>query len=243
MIHLRFLQGIYIMQAVDILNVGKSIFKRKSILVLGDSHASVFNLLRMHFRILRYQIFVKAVGGATASGLENPNSKTQALSIFNQEFCDKKPDIVILQLGEVDTGFVIWFRAEKYKVSVSDMMDKALVNYQKLIEEYNQKARVIVVSAPLPTIKDGQSWGEIANARKDIVTSQIERTNLTVEFNLAIQKHCLEQKISYINLDDECRNEQGLINEKYLNSDPNDHHYDQKKYCNLLSNHLNKELK
>lgn len=230
------------MQAVDVLNFSKSIFKRKSILVLGDSHASVFNLVRMHFCLLNYQIFVKAVGGATASGLENPNSKTQALTIFNQAFSDKQPDIIIFQLGEVDTGFVIWFRAEKYHVAVSDMMDKALINYQKLIEEYNQKARVVVVSAPLPTIKDGQSWGEIANARKDIVSSQIERTNLTVEFNLAIQKYCVEQKISYINLDAECRGEEGLIKEEYLNLDPNDHHYDQKKYYRLLSKYLKIEL-
>jgi hypothetical protein len=230
------------MLAVDILNFSKSIFKRKSILVLGDSHASVFDLLRMHLSILSYQVFVKSVGGATASGLENPNSKTRSLTIFNKAFSDKQPDIVILQLGEVDTGFVIWFRAEKYNVPVPDMMDKAIINYQKLIEEYNQKAKVVVVSAPLPTIKDGQSWGEIANARKDIVTSQVERTDLTVEFNLAIQKYCLKQNISYINLDAECRNEQGLIKEEYLNSDPNDHHYEQKKYCNLLSNHLNKEL-
>jgi hypothetical protein len=50
------------------------------ILVLGDSHAEIFNFCNTKQK--KYNFEVISVGGATAQGSVNPNSNTNALNIF-----------------------------------------------------------------------------------------------------------------------------------------------------------------
>ncbi|BAW96820.1 hypothetical protein NIES970_17620 [[Synechococcus] sp. NIES-970] len=82
-------------------------FLFSEILILGDSHVAVFDRPKMRVNFPWYFFNVVSVGGATASGLENPNSITQAFSIFKTNLENSKAKIVIVLLGEVDTGFVI----------------------------------------------------------------------------------------------------------------------------------------
>jgi len=60
-------------------------FAKKSIMVLGDSHAQIFMfpLFKIFFPLIKFDVC--SVGGATASGLENPNSKTQAYKNFKKK--------------------------------------------------------------------------------------------------------------------------------------------------------------
>ncbi|MBO1256852.1 SGNH/GDSL hydrolase family protein [Alteromonas sp. 5E99-2] len=226
-----------------LLKLSKHLFKaKKKLLVMGDSHVSVFNHKILKKALNDYKLTALPVGGATVSGLENPNSKTQALPLFMAEFEKIEPDITILQLGEVDTGFVIWYRAEKYKVPVVEMMDKAISNYKKLIVELSQKSQIVCISTPLPTIKDDQTWGEIANARKDITATQKERTDLTIAFNKAIEKICADEEVQYINLDVESLGDNGVVADYLLNSDLLDHHYAQDVYATMLANKLNETM-
>ncbi|MDP5033266.1 SGNH/GDSL hydrolase family protein, partial [Paraglaciecola sp.] len=199
-----------------LLNLIKRVFKTPCILVLGDSHAAIFEQNVWHFILKKFQIYVSWVGGATVSGLENPNSKTQAIKTFKEKVKQLQPDIILLQLGEVDTGFVIWFRAEKYHCLVEEMTSQAIMRYEKLIANMAEEARVIVISAPLPTIRDGQDWGEIANARSEITASQYERTKLTLEFNKKINQFCVNRGFDYINLDQDSLGENGLVSEELM---------------------------
>ena len=57
---------------------------REEVLILGDSHARVFEDPRMWLRLPRYFLSVVAVDGATAYGLRNRNSKTKALPRFER---------------------------------------------------------------------------------------------------------------------------------------------------------------
>ncbi len=226
-----------------LLELGKRLFKaKKKLLVMGDSHVSVFNHKILKKALISYKLTALPVGGATVSGLENPNSKTQALPLFMAKFEQIEPDITVLQLGEVDTGFVIWYRAEKYQAPVVEMMDKAISNYKNLIVDLSQKSQVVCISTPLPTIKDDQTWGEIANARKDIVATQKERTDLTIRFNKAIEKICADEKVHYINLDNESIGDNGVVADYLLNSDLLDHHYAQDIYATMLANKLNETM-
>ena len=84
------------------------------ILVLGDSHSNVFNLSKKDF-------LVEFIGGATAQGSVNPNSKTNSLNIFTEKLKTldlSKISNVIIMLGEVDCGFVIWYRHKKHNISI-----------------------------------------------------------------------------------------------------------------------------
>lgn len=141
-------------------------------------------------------------------------------------------------LGEVDTGFVIWHRSEKYQEPVKQMLDVALKNYEKLLIWCSEKAETICISTPLPTIQDGQDWGEVANLRKEIKATQFDRTKLTLEFNHRMQEICCKRGITYISLDEVSLGEDGLVKKDLLSKNPNDHHYDQGHFAKLIQKRL-----
>ncbi|MDO9139383.1 MAG: SGNH/GDSL hydrolase family protein [Methylobacter sp.] len=210
----------------------------QEILVLGDSHSPVFNhpLFKETFPTVHFNVVT--VIGATASGLENPNSTTQAYPIFRVALKNTAAKHIIVMLGEVDTGFVIWYRAQKYQESVAAMLDKAIASYCRFLAEINSAFEVICISAPLPTIQDGNDWGDIANARREVTASQVERTALTLEFNWVMQAFCLQNSIRYLMLDSDSLGECGIVKADLLNNDCNNHHYDQDQYSRLLADGL-----
>ena len=116
----------------------RPLFGLKHVHFIGDSHTSVY--WDMEFSPLYFWKIipkVKVVHGATATGLANPNSKTKALTIFEDYLQKevKKEDYVVFQLGEVDCGFAIWYRAEKHGLSVQKQTQLAIDNYSNLIQK------------------------------------------------------------------------------------------------------------
>ena len=206
----------------------------KEILVLGDSHAHIFNDYKVRVTMPQWFFNVVSVGGATISGLENPTSKTQAYPKFIDGVVNSKAKTAIVLLGEVDTGYVIWFRAEKYHESVATMFEQTIKNYQSFLIEISQSKRVICISSPLPTIKDGSTLGEVAKARMCVTATQKERTELTIKFNSSIKQFCNENGIAYMDLDAISLGENGIVCDGLLNSNPFDHHYDKAAYRRLL---------
>ncbi len=171
------------------------------VLVIGDSHAHVFYSRRFKPYFPHHFFNVVIVGGATVSGLKNPNSTTQALPIFMNSLKNSAAATTIVLLGEVDTGFVIWYRAEKYKTPVATMLDQAIENYKNLLLEISKKSRVICISTPLPTIPDKNVCGDVANARKDVKATQLQRTDLTIEFNKQMKEFCERNGFTYLSFD------------------------------------------
>lgn len=215
---------------------------RREILVLGDSHAAVFSDTGFRAEFPSHAFDVVSIGGATASGLENPNSKTQSGPRFIDAWKKSRAGTVIVLLGEVDTGFVIWYRAEKYRVDVSEMLLSALASYQDFLTVLRNGHRVICLSAPLPTIPDGQNWGEVANARKDVRASLIERTRLTIRFNAGMRKFCAGNGIDYLDFDAQSMGVDGLVDKRLLNPNPLDHHYEPRAYMEMMVPKLREHL-
>ena len=136
----------------------------RNIIVLGDSHALVFlsRRFRRYFPLTKFDVC--SVGGATASGLDNPNSLTAAYEMFSNKLSSvPENSIVIVMLGEVDTGFVIWWRSQKSGEGIELMLGRAIKNYTKFISELDSSHRPLVISTPMPTITDDNEWGEVAN--------------------------------------------------------------------------------
>lgn len=210
----------------------------REILVLGDSHTPVFNHPLFTKRFPEYHFNVFTVVGATASGLENPNSKTQAYPLFKHAIKTTKAKIVIVMLGEVDTGFVIWWRAHIYKESVTVMMNQTIDSYTRFLNEIKSRFEVICISTPLPTIQDNNDWGEIANARREVTATLKERTQLTLKFNKIIQEFCVQSNIKYLMLDNLSLGQNGTVKRQLLNSDHGNHHYDTEQYAQLLTDNL-----
>ncbi len=212
----------------------RGLFAPKSVLVLGDSHASVFYHLSFDRAFPNYVFYLCSVGGATVSGLENPNSKTQAYPRFESAIRRHPASAYITLLGEVDVGFVIWYRAQKYQVPVEQMLEQAVQKYERLLRELRRRGPVIVISAPLPTIPDENPCGEVANLRREVKVSQRERTALTLLFNQRVREICERIGAHFIDLDAESLGEDGLVKKELLNKKPCDHHYDLSAYARML---------
>ena len=211
---------------------------KKHILCLGDSHIRVFRYLSKYRCPPNCHFDVVSVVGATAQGAVNPNSKTNALSIFRQRLYNIKSwQYIFLQLGEVDCGFVIWYRANKYGNSVQSQLNRSIDNYCLFLREVQAKVgdKVFVLSAPLPTIQDNQSWGNVANARKEVNASQRERTNLTMQYNQKLMLKCQSLGINFLDITSEqIDSEKGVIKDKFINHDRLDHHLNNDEYSKLI---------
>lgn len=209
----------------------------------GDSHADVFNVLNSLIFPLVNIFNVTWIGGATAQGLRNPNSKTEALKIFKEKILkieDKQSKLFFL-LGEVDTGFVIWYRSQKYGEKVEEQLNNSLDAFLNFIDWVKEQgfSKIFVISVPLPTIQDGQTFGEVANARKEVRASQLERTQLTLKYNSILKTNADSYKYQFISTDEHLLDStNGLIKEKFLNKDRTNHHLDEKEYAKVLSKEL-----
>ena len=93
-----------------------------NVLFFGDSHAMCYIKLGANKIQNDVKFDVCSVGGASAQGVVNPNSKTNALSVYRERIKKYKNnndnDYFAIMLGEVDCGFVIWYRAKKYNQTI-----------------------------------------------------------------------------------------------------------------------------
>jgi hypothetical protein len=210
--------------------------RRHHVLVLGDSHAQVFESWRF---ALPVHFDVESVNGATLSGLQNPNSVTRAGSIFEQRLalaaeCRRPPVAVIVLLGEVDCGFVIWWSHEQRGLPLDEGLDRAVAGCVLLLERARRVAPVIVISAPLPTLGSNADFGDDANLRREIKASQEERTALVREFNARVQEASEAIGATYLNLDPMSLGSNGLVSPLLALQNQLDHHYDAVVYGRLL---------
>lgn len=209
-------------------------YRRRRLVVncLGDSHTAVFKSYSIRGRgvLQDVRLRVTTVTGATAFGLSNPNSKTNAIKIFKRElnFIPKNQMLVLL-LGEVDCGFLVWYRAAKYGTSVEVQMKESLRRYADLLKYASDKGlvKVAVFSVPPPTIGDGCQSGLVANQRKSITATQLQRTHMTQKYNAELKKIVFSFGFDFIDVSDELiDSDTGLVRPELKNNDASDHHLD-----------------
>ena len=207
------------------------------ILVLGDSHADIyFNELKKLFP----NLIIRAVGGATTQGLVNPNSKTDALCQFKKSLKDfgKITSHCIILLGEVDCGFVIWYRQQKYNDTIKNQFNRSLNNYFEFIENnllnFYPRKNIIICGVVPPTIKDNTDKRFLNGARSQVNASLISRTKLTKKYNEKLLNYAKKNQMNYISIfDDVISKKDGLIDEYYLNDNKYDHHLSASKCTDL----------
>jgi len=100
--------------------------------------------------------------------------------------------------------------------------------------------KVIILSAPLPTIRDNQHWGDVANLRNCINATQKERTELTMRYNDRLSAFCHERNIMFIDTSPILMDSKtGVIDDAYLNPDPLDRHLKEEKYAAIIAAQIN----
>jgi len=209
------------------------------ILVLGDSHSEVFNYCNKKQKNIKFEVVI--VGGATAQGSVNPNSNTNALNIFKEKLNKIKHNdykYVIINLGEVDCGFVIWYRKNKYNISIEDQLKITTDNLFNFINlnllPYFESSKIIINGSILPTIKDNTDKKYLMGARSEVNSSQMDRTALTIKYNSILQNYSLINGYNYMDITKYILdNETKLVNTIFLNKNIFDHHLDNEKTYNL----------
>lgn len=197
---------------------------RRHVVVLGDSHTEVFRGWQPH----GFWFQVAMVPAATASGIRNPNSTTEALPTFRARLAQvRRHQDVLVVLGEVDCGYVIWRRARRGS-PVEDELERTLAAYAAFLGEVRaaHPRRVLVLSVPLPTLPDDATgWGEVAQKRSDVTASQAERTALTDAFNRRLAELCAAEGHRFVDATSGQRDPAtGLVREDLLRRGEADHH-------------------
>jgi hypothetical protein len=210
---------------------------------VGDSHAEIFYKTRNRYASLKNTL-VLSVAGATNMGIKNPHSKTKArpkIDAFLEKNLNKSDTLVFL-MGEVDCGFVIWYRKEKYNDTLESQFNESINNYFDLILSYKDKCNsIIVCDVPPPTIGDNlKNKGNVANKRLGIKATQLERTKLSMRYNKMISEFCEKNGFKYLKYMDGLLNENGVVDAKYMNHDPSNHHLNNDKFSIVLGKKLNK---
>jgi hypothetical protein len=201
---------------------------KEHLLFIGDSHTQMFQYIKQEKLLREFSIQTVVVPGATAQGMVNPNSRTNALEFFKRIVGKRQYRAIFIQLGEVDCGFVIWYRCMKHGESVEYQLERSLENYFNFVKYLVGKGheQVVLTGAILPTIKDnGVSWGEVAHLRKEVQATRKERTDLTLRYNDSLKRFARKIGVSYIDITSYILDVRtGLISDEYLNENPYDHH-------------------
>jgi hypothetical protein len=211
-----------------------------TLVFVGDSHIQYFSeAARRGGFVPRRSLFCE-VGGATAVGMTNPMTLTNAVNLFRERLASTaKPAVVVVQLGEVDCGFVIWYRAEKYHETIDLQMGKSIASYRQFVEELLMLGHTpIITGATLPTLRDTDT-GAVAAMRKDISSTLLERTRLTLDYNEHLQALARDLGAQYLDVTRHMLDPAtGVIQDAFRNADPQDHHLDLDRACTIWMQEL-----
>lgn len=213
------------------------------LVAFGDSHLEALKLAAdLHLLKIKSSIF-SIVPGATVVGLRNPNSLTDAVNIFKNTILNQPRDShLILHLGEVDCGFVIWWRAEKLGESIEKQFICSINSYNQFLNEILEIGfhRLCVVGASLPIIKDGIVFGEVANKRSEIIVGIRQRTDLTLKYNDELRLIAQRLGISYFDITGGVLDRTThLVHDYFRNQNPGDHHLDKIKTVGIWAEKSN----
>jgi hypothetical protein len=208
----------------------------------GDSHAKVFTEIGDRRLLPATWLDVTIVSGATALGLANPRSQTRALPSFERVIAKIPRDRHLLfMLGEVDCGFVIWYRAQTRGLSPMTELDRSIGNYVGFMERLLAAGRtkLVIAAVPPPTILSGEDWGEVAHLRRVVKASLEERTDLTITYNARLHAWADAHRCAFLNYEPEVLDPvRGVVSSAYRNRDPLDHHLATEPFASLVARHL-----
>ncbi len=207
---------------------------------LGDSHIEVFwqvRLPRTHFRVV-------SVGGATALGIANPHSRTNALLIFRTvlKTLPSRSDVVVM-LGEVDSACLL-FLFSKRGQSVDELFERSLNNLCGFVQEVQaQGHRAIAIAVPPQIVEDYANWKNPDSLRLQVQESWDERMRITRLYNERLQAWAAENDCPVVNVESDVIDPvTSRVAAEFRRADPDDIHYADDRLGPLLGQRLSELL-
>jgi hypothetical protein len=212
---------------------------RQTLTGIGDSHLMPLETVRRERLLPRTRLLTTAIGGATASGLTNPNSLTQALPRFRAATRLLRPGMPLLVcLGEVDAGFLVFLTAERDGIPAARCADTAFARYCEFLdrEVLRRGATLYMLSVTPPTVEDYRTWRGLRGQRRDISATWDERAAMTRYWNARSAKWCDEVGAHWLDLVPSIADvDTYRVRPEWLNSDREDHHLEPTKHARLLA--------
>jgi hypothetical protein len=214
----------------------------RKILGLCDSHGGVLEYIHDHDLLRPHLINCEIVGGATAYGLGNDESITQAFRKFTRavaRFADY--DTMVIMLGEVDCCVAMWNRAERRQEPVFEQIAPALRGIQRLVDwlRVQGKRDIVILGSILPTVADAERALQLDAMRQAIRASQRQRTELVLAFNEQLRQLAQRNELPYIDVTAATLNrDTGLVDSTFLVDGTVDHHLSQDKSAPLWAARL-----
>jgi hypothetical protein len=226
-------------------------FPRRTLQVItciGDSHARIFRYIAKADLLPGIRVQCLFVRGATALGLVNPRSKTNAVVVFKR-FLERRPktNVIVVMLGEVDCGYLLFYRAARYKVPLGEELERSVANYMEFVEWVKRSGfpHVVVCSVPPPTIEDGDPFlGDVIKARREYHGTLAERIQVTAEYNRLLKAG--ERRYGYRFLDLHTQlldSETGIVMREFKNKHQHDNHLEEARVARLFSRAIQSLLK
>ena len=194
-------------------------------LVIGDSHARVFQYIAAHHLVSdRVALDTRVIVGATARGLNKPRSishgREQAISAIRGV---PRNTPIILFFGAIDTHYLTWRLHETTGATVEDGLGRSVSGYCGLLDwlRDNGFSRVSVAGVHPPTIEAGRAtvWGLEA-----LGSSLARRTAHTMEFNRAMAREAGARGFGSLDIADGLIDrETGVVEARFL-VHPEEHH-------------------
>ena len=196
----------------------------KLIKVIGDSHTSIFDA----YTGSEFIFDQTRVHGATARGSANPKTKTNSLEQFRNGLKGPKAKKVIIGLGEVDCGYIIWwrnaFKNETIEKALTDSMDGMFNFIQSEILQIYEPKDVIIMSVIPPVIEDNTNPNFLEGRRAEVNPSIEDRYELTVKWNNVLAERCNKLGYTCININSEITDSNNRVLNKYRNPNALNHH-------------------
>lgn len=217
--------------------------RRRALHCIGDSHARVFERIAQDPDLLPdTRIDVVWVLGATALGLANPNSRTDALPRFRQ-LVRRIPhdETLVVLLGEVDCGYLLWYRAQTRPTSVDAEFERSLVNYQAFLADLLDQGfqQLVVATVPPPTVDDYTRWTGLDNARSTVTASLPERAELTRRYNDRLREWARGHGVAMLDYEGDVLDPHTkLVRDGYRDPDVENHHLHPAEFARLMARHL-----
>ncbi|MBS7543367.1 hypothetical protein [Ancylobacter oerskovii] len=220
----------------------------KQIIGLGDSHLQYFSFAATNGLLSPYQFHACRVPGATAAGLMNEKSATDARGSFLNFLKEyDKTSLVLLHLGEVDCGILVWLRAQKNGTSLEHEVSRSIESYMRFVDELVAGGRknVAITSATLPTINDHDHSGDIISIRRQAVSAtQKQRTEVTHLFNAQLAREAAARGLTFIDAQAEVVDRAtGMVSTRFRNRNAADHHMDNVQAGVMWASLLNRKLR
>jgi hypothetical protein len=217
----------------------------RTLVCLGDSHLRPVRILRRERMLPRTAIQLVVVSGASATGIGNLDSETQALRRFRAATARLgRASTVLVSLGEVDVGFLAFARVQGRGGSVRAHADVAFEGYVGFLEAeiLRRGARLLVLSVTPPTVQDYSTWTDQQNARRHLEASWAERAELTGEWNDRLGSWCEANGAVWLDMTPHVTEPGTMqVRPEWLNPGPDEQHLHPHRQAALLAKLLREQ--